>query len=234
MRTSIRSPLSLKAVRIILGFVTLGLALWAVSWTASEYQTSARELSVATRVVEKGGYILRRARTIDELVETTTQYIDKPVLLGLAETRLARLTHDKLGFRIQRAIFVEEDTTDYAVILRQSTSLTTVEFAGPRNGQAGPPLTTVEAFRGRFLQRVEFYRYNLTAREIGQLRQSLNTASIVFGVCSFPSNALAHICFVRGLKEVQIINCNIDGSDQSITNSIESLRSAGIEVIYQE
>jgi hypothetical protein len=217
-----------------MGFVTLGLALCAVSWTASEYQTSARELSVATRVVEKGGYILRPARTIDELVETTTQYVDKPVLLGLAETRLARLTHDKLGFRIQRAIFVEEGTADYAVILRQSTSLTTVEFAGPRNGQAGPPLATVVAFRERFLQRVEFYRYNFTAREIGQLCQSLNTASIVFGFCNFPSNAITHLGFVRGLKEVQIINCDIDGTDESITNSIESLRSAGIEVIHQE
>jgi hypothetical protein len=223
-----------RAIRIAIRLVILGSILCVVIWAGREYRRSSHESRVAAQIVEKGGYIVRPRQSIPKILQASDENVNKPVGLLLEDTTLLRATNGLLGVRIQMAtFFAPEASSEFASILRQSASIVTVRFPGDPSLTLRPPVQLVAALQGLSFQILEFDRYIITQDDMNEFSKSIIAPCVVFAACTLPAASVKDLRGVDGLKTVVIHNCNLDGSPQDIDDAIESLRSAGIKVIYE-
>ncbi|MEX0643255.1 MAG: hypothetical protein WD468_11170 [Pirellulales bacterium] len=219
--------------RLVCKLAFLAFAIGIFGCGVLEYRRSSHELRIVRQLEGKGGYVLRPAKSVDEFINTAENYLGKPVLIELVNSRLARATGDLLGVRIERVIFESDDASAFVDILRQSDGVKTIAFSGDRTGKSKLPFHLIEGIDDSVVQIIEFDRYAIGSQEMAELCKTIDVPCVALVACTFPSESLKNLRQIRSLKTVVIHMCNLTGDPGSINDSVSALQAAGIEIIYE-
>lgn len=216
-------------IRITVGIV--GLCLFGS--IAREWNKSCQELRIASEVVKSGGYIFQPLVSLDDL-ETYEQIeaenSNKPVMLFMAENRLTRLSKGYLGTRILAAHFSPDASTEFATILKESTSLDTVLIAADWGDLRIPPRELIQTLADKPVRQYVFDRIQFTKQDISDLSHHSGLTHLILVNSDVPYDSFNEFGKCKLLKAIEFAGCNFHETDPKIDASLELLRKSGIDV----